>query len=186
MCIRDSLTAGDGDLVPLLLPRSYEVIGQAEDWPPADGVATIPPIDCAAYSAEGTRTVYACDERLYNSLEMLVGSDLLNESICLQDATNLLAACQDDSGLCGLINVEISSTADEEMYDYLTWNNDEPNCEGNEAQQITRSIWSRERILQSRELVVEYECERLFGFPCDAVTDDILSLIHISEPTRPY
>ena len=183
-----AVSAGTGSLVPLVLPRSFEFVGSKDPkdpWPAESSVAGVPTLNCGQYGISGNREVYACDETLYNSLFELVGEDALHRSICEQSATRLVAACNDGSGTCGLVNIELSSSADEEVWDgYFS------DCEDNEPQLITRAMWPRERIVQAREAVVEQECYRMFGLPCDRITGDVpvradwTSMVDVTDALR--
>ena len=101
---------------------------------PADGVATIPPIDCAAYSEEGTRTggLRRAALQLPGDAGRLRPAQRVHLYAGRHEPPRSLP---DDSGLCGLINTR-SLDGRREMYEYLTWNNDEPNCE---ATKLSRS-----------------------------------------------
>ncbi len=172
----NAVSAGAGDLVPLLLPRTFDMRFDEDGkriWPPESSALDRLVIECSDHGGDTRLQVYACDELLYDTLAGMVGEDRLGEALCAGDASMLLDACTDGSGTCGIVAIELKSNADDGLWDsYIYHREGECGEATNDAQLIARSTWTRQRILQSREAVVEYECLRIFGRTCALVGDD--------------
>jgi len=152
-------TTGLPDLIPLIPPRSY--------------------------SDDLGGGVIECDAWLYDALLDLVDVETLDGAMAAMNAMDmessalldLLDACDAvDGGGCAVMRLTLDEDADEATYDSLLDRaqssgavSDE--CLGEPQQYLSRAVWTRGRILAARQLVVERECERLYGLPCADIKD---------------
>lgn len=121
-----------------------------------------------------------CDEDLQDQLTLLLGEDrmtrILDPGSDDNPAELILDACNVEGAAgCALVKISLSESADENTYDTLDQSaleipafNDE--CRTKPEQWISRTVWQQERIVSSRDTVVEWECYRLFGRNCDEVS----------------
>jgi len=137
-------------------------------------------------------SVIACDRQLEEQLVLLLSGedeDLELGRTRLADAleknqgtaagrkrisTELLQACSErDDGACTVVHLTLDGDVDEETYDNYV---DIPGafsdgCRDLPEQWIARSLWQHDRILEARQTVVEWECQRMFGTDCSQVDD---------------
>ena len=127
----------------------------------ADYVPLIPPRETAA----------ECDQQLTEQLAQLVDLDALYTGLEEDDPTALLEACTDHGGTCAIVRLTLTPSIDDDTAtDWLPEAIDRDfvsySCRQHADQQASRNVWSRERILAARTLVLEWECERQFGKSC--------------------
>jgi hypothetical protein len=86
-------------------------------------------------------------------------------------ATNLVKRlCAPDAptgGVCS--SVQLSLLRDDEMVDEGAGGALDDACAAMPEQSTVRTVWPSGRVLEARDAVVEGECLRLFGLPCDDV-----------------
>lgn len=125
----------------------------------------------------------ACDADLSRALAALMGDEIVTSAIDSADTEPLLqtciaaeacrlrregldvgwpASCDGVEGACTVARLSLNTNDDDDIYDddILT---SEPDCADYPEQRITRTVWSHERILAARALVVQWECFRLDG-----------------------
>lgn len=122
-----------------------------------------------------------CDAELNAEVSRIVGADHLDAAIfAAADArpadavAPLLAACiqaeiEQGPSRCAVARITIDQAADAGLDDAEVnpAHASNPDCAAHPEQQTLRTVWSRERILQARRLVEEWECYRLSGtFGC--------------------
>ncbi len=143
-----------------------------------------------------------CDATLETEVAAVVGADHLEAAVFAASderpadaVAPLLAACiqaelSDSASRCAVARITLDAAAEAGLDD------DDVNptasfdstCADHPEQQTLRTVWSRERILQSRRLVEEWECYRLSGtFGCgDASPEGYWeSLPDFTEATSP-
>ncbi len=141
--------AADHGMAPLLLPRFCP-----------DGA--------------GGQQLCACDQPLYDGLVDRLGQARVDQAIADADPFLLLDAC--DDGGCAVVRLVLSRDVDDETWD--RWVPDaraagllSAECDAAPEQLAVRTVWSRQRILDARELVVEAECRALYGRSCAEVDE---------------
>jgi hypothetical protein len=125
-----------------------------------------------------TNKTVSCDTDLENQLGLLLGSEVYSQAMDNQisgksSAAELLSACQREDGSCTIVQFSLSEDADEKTYDEIIGVRDvfgdNIDCEYSPEQWIARSVWQHERIVEVRNTVVEWECQRLYGKDCSDV-----------------
>ncbi|MEL6347032.1 MAG: hypothetical protein AAFV53_28215 [Myxococcota bacterium] len=118
-----------------------------------------------------------CDEPLMSGLTALLGAEAYKRLLVAEPAfarALLLEACEEDRpGRCAIVRLTLSRDADEETYDRYIGDRDVVSeaCEDHPEEWFSRAVWQRSRILEARQTVVEWECRRMFGVPCNQVDD---------------
>ncbi|MCB9670663.1 MAG: putative metal-binding motif-containing protein [Alphaproteobacteria bacterium] len=116
-----------------------------------------------------------CDAPLGDALEPLlaqVGAPALAD---LESEVGLLPLCAPESGgFCTTLALVNDAGVDSDTWLELAVleGTVAAGCEARPEQYHSRSVWPSERIVASRELVVEAECYRMFGAACDDVDDE--------------
>jgi hypothetical protein len=120
-----------------------------------------------------------CDSPLELELSERIGAEPLQAAVehmvageLAEAAAPLLQLCIDAekdaesewTGRCGVVRLSLSATADEQLLlpDDLAALGQQ-DCHDHPEQRTWRTVWSRERVLQSRRLVQEWECYRSSG-----------------------
>ena len=135
-----------------------------------------------------------CDAQLDEALAGLVGQESLDEAVQAGDTEPLLRlcvaaeacrqiaegaslpwpeSCEGIDGACGVARLSLRADADDDAYeDRIVQDLDAvAECSGHPEQFITRTVWPRSRVLEARELVVQWDCFRLYGsYGCGDLT----------------
>jgi len=66
---------------------------------------------------------------------------------------------------CSVIQLTLTEDADDDLYadQVLSGLDPDSDCDQHPEQRISRSVWSRERILEARRRVLSWDCFRMFG-----------------------
>ena len=112
-----------------------------------------------------------CDRQLTEQLSQLVDMDALSAGLEVGDPTPLLDACTGHGGTCAIVRLTMTPSVDDDTA--TTWLPEaierdfvSADCQQHPEQRASRNVWSRQRILDAREIVLEWECERQFGKSC--------------------
>ncbi|MEL6345918.1 MAG: putative metal-binding motif-containing protein, partial [Myxococcota bacterium] len=161
------------DMVPLLMPRTQN--GSV--------------IECDADLREQMQLLLGgeSNDRTLGASRLEAALDFGNGSQAdRQEAARiLLEACQRSDGFCSVVQLTLDDDADlrtEEDYLNLPGALDE-DCEDRPEQYISRAVWQRERILEARQTLIEWECQRLFGSDCSEFDIDDETLDSAFVPT---
>jgi hypothetical protein len=77
---------------------------------------------------------------------------------------------------CAIVKMSLQELIDQQTYDTIEQRENNKSfsgaCESKPEQWIARSMWQQDRILTSREIVVEWECLRMYGRSCDRISDE--------------
>lgn len=160
------------NLIPLLRPREHR------DY-----------TDQPVYNGSGSHAM-VCDQGLEHQLLNFFSEEEYEALMNMNDEASaehlVQQMCTEGSGgQCALIRVTFSTQADIDTMDEYRYDplyTDEA-CQENTAQLLTRTVWRQERILESRETVVEWECQRLYGAPCDEVSTGMLLQDNWNRPS---
>ncbi|MEC8380306.1 MAG: putative metal-binding motif-containing protein [Myxococcota bacterium] len=122
-----------------------------------------------------------CDSELLDQLTLLLGEERVTRILDPGPSDNpselILDACQKQGAAgCALVKLSLSEDADSNTYDTIDQSTLEipafsNECRAKPEQWISRTVWQRERIVSTRETVVEWECQRIYGRDCDEVAD---------------
>jgi hypothetical protein len=127
-----------------------------------------------------------CDDPLQSVLDEVYasytgpsGEDwMLEFCSCVEGLDNTFGDCSQYAATaeCVVVKVGVKDTDDQEIQTLVNgvgneaqgWPNAETFACANDypEQVVTRSVWNPERILESRDRVVEWECQRLYGYTC--------------------
>ena len=173
----DSAGSGATQFVPLILPRRRVV----------QGAGTVP-IWYGTELEEGqTPEIEPCDEPLYDALHTLFvgievdGMNPVDKAIAENDPIWLAQACATSGTVtCGVIRIGLISSADEHLWSdseetlySIPWARAngliEESCVAEDEELITRATWPAGRIRESRRMLTEWECYRVYGVACGEV-----------------
>ncbi len=136
-----------------------------------------------------------CDAFLANRLSVVLGEQGLQDAVQAGSTQSMLelcmkaeacramredgldvswpSSCEGVTGSCTVVQLTLDTDADQDFYDAEVQDNldVEASCSDHPEQAVTRTVWTRDRILQARELVVQWECFRLDGtYGCGDLT----------------
>ncbi len=167
--------------------------GGSDSYSVPDLVPLVPPRPAIAASGDtGDSVPYVeCDADLYQAQSALLATSVSDGTSLVEaamyssadenDILNLLDICTGSArgGSCTVVRLTLGEDVDEETHADGGWLTEarsvgvlDDACEAAPEQYLSRAVWSRDRILQARRLVTEWECERMFGRRCENVDSD--------------
>ncbi|MEC7985968.1 MAG: MopE-related protein [Myxococcota bacterium] len=150
----------------------------------ADMVPLIPPRpnapDCDNYLHDQIQTLIGVENyvTLMSNIDNLdsdtIQSTLLD--VCVNEDYDPEVDAVEDKFNCAVVRISLSDLIDEQTYDTISERSNNSafpdSCEEKPEQWLARSMWQQDRILASRQIVVEWECLRMYGRGCERISDD--------------
>jgi hypothetical protein len=166
------------EVVPMVLPRTVAP-AEVERWQagPDDIVETDLMLKAHLYTLVGPEKVDQAVREFSDRLDgdLITRDPLLDFCACVNGHPSDTQDCATyaDNGQCVVLRVLLDDGADEEIDEILAENSpDEVTCLDDYPEQVVgRTVWNRDRILDARQRVVEWECLRLYNQTCTEIAN---------------